>query len=208
MKEKEYGYRANWNWIVTSVIIVAICTTLVIYCPAEHEFDWMVLKSVREFLGQFPSYIPLFFSEFGMSYNMFWPIFAACCALCSNQKYLKAFLLIFFVEASYYLNMLIKDFVCRERPCGDAYPGFSFPSNHAATETCFLGICIYLIWHYTRNTFWRYFLSIFLGLYLIMVCVSRMWLNHHFPVDVFAGFFMGIFCVNLYIISCKFFDRA
>ena len=207
MRDSSSGTVANWNWVIISIVVVAICTMMIIYMPNIGDFDEMILKSIRGFLAPFPSYIPLFFSEFGYGYHMFWPIFAACCALCSNQKYLKAFLLVFFTQVAYHLNLLLKDFVCRERPCGDAYSGFSFPSNHAAVITCFLGICIYLIWHYTRNTFWRYFLSIFLGIYLFMACISRMWLNHHYPIDVTAGVFLGIMMVNLYIITCKFFNK-
>ena len=207
MKEKEISYTANWNWIIISVIVVAVCTTLVIYYPAINDFDWMVVKSVRSCLELYPSYFPLFFSEFGREYNMLWPQLAACCALVSNQKYIYAFLLVFFVQLTYLANQLIKEYVCRERPCGDAYPGFSFPSNHASTETCLLGICIYLIMRYTRNAFWRYFLSIILVLYIFMVCISRMWLSHHFPVDVITGLFLGVLGVNLYIVSCKFFNK-
>ena len=207
MKSKEYGIVANWNYVILSIIVLTVCTLLILYMPGVRDFDGMVLKSVQKFLSPYPSYIPLFFSEFGRDYNMFWPQFAACCALVSNQKYLKAFLLVFFVQTSYLLTMLIKNFVCRTRPCGDAYPGYSFPSCHAATEMTLLGICICLIMHYTRSAFWRYFLSVFLGIYIFMVCISRLWLGHHFPIDVIAGLFLGVLCVNLYVILCRFFNR-
>ena len=207
MKDKGFSTVANWNWIIISVVIVAICTLLVIYNPSVSNFDWDVLKAVRKFLEPYPSYIPLFFSEFGRENFMLWPQIAACSALVSNQKYLKAFLLVFFVQAAYFITDLIKNFVCRERPCGDAYPGFSFPSGHSSTTMCFCGIVIYLILKYTRNTFWRYFLTAFFGLYILMVGISRMWLAHHFPVDVFAGMFLGVLLVNLYIILDKAFSN-
>ena len=207
MKDREYGYIANWNWIVISVIVMTVCTLLVLYVPQAIDFDGIALKALRDFLSPYPSYIPLFFSEFGLSYNLFWPVFAACCALLSGGRYIKAFLFVFFSQFALYTNLLIKNMVCRARPCGEAYSGFSFPSGHAATVTCVLGMAIYLILHYVRNKFWRYFLTGFFGLYIFMVCLSRLWLNHHFPIDVIAGFFLGLLCVNLYIILCKFFSR-
>lgn len=205
MKDREYGVIVNWNYVIVSIIVVAVCTLLVLYMPGIRDFDWTVLKSTRKFLAPYPSYLPIFFSEFGREYNMFWPQLAACTALLSNQKYLKAFLLVFFTQASFFLTDLLKGFICRERPCGDAYPGFSFPSGHSSTTMCFLGICIYLILHYTRSRFWRYFLATILGLYIFMVGISRLWLAHHFPIDVIAGMFLGFMLVNLFIITCKFF---
>ena len=207
MKDSGCSYTANWNWVIISTVVVAICTVLVIYNPAISDFDWSVLNTVKKFLEPYPSYIPLFFSEFGRENFMLWPQIAACSALLSNQKYLKTFLLVFFTQGAYVATGLLKEFVCRERPCGDAYPGFSFPSGHATTMTCFLGIIIYLILKYTRNTFWRYFLAAFFGLYIFMVGLSRLWLSHHFPIDVIAGMFLGVLLVNLYIILDKAFSK-
>lgn len=207
MKNEGCGTAANWNCIAVSVVVVAICTLLVIYKPEINNFDWDVLKSIQKFLSPYPKYIPWFFSEFGREYNMLWPQIAAFSALLSTRKYIKAFLLVFMTQAAYHLTDLIKGLVCRERPCGDAYPDYSFPSCHSSTTMCFLGICIYLVLHYVGNRFWRYFLTTLFALYIFMVGISRIWLSHHFPIDVIAGMFLGFMLVNIYILLCKFFDR-
>ena len=62
--------------------------------------------------------------------------------------------------------------------------------------------------HYVRSQFWRIFLSIFFGLVIFMVALSRMWLNVHFLTDVLAGLFLGFLVVNIYIIVDKFFARG
>jgi undecaprenyl-diphosphatase len=136
---------------------------------------------------------------------MLWPQIAACSVLVSHQKYLKAFLLVFFTQGTFYLNELIKNFVCRQRPCD--YYGYSFPSNHAAVEMCFYGICIYLILRYTRNEFWRYFLALVFGIFIFLVCLSRLWLGVHFLTDIIAGLSLGIIMINLYIITIKAFGE-
>lgn len=201
MKDKGYGVVANWNYVTISLIVVAVLTVLVLYMPGMREFDRGILYEIRRFLAPYPGYIPAFVSEFGRANHMLWPQIAAGSVLVSHQKYLKAFLLIFFTHAAYFLTDLMKSFVCRERPC--VYPGFSFPSCHAVTTMCFYGICMYLILHYTRNEFWRYFLAIVFGIFIFLVALSRLWLGVHFLTDVIAGLFLGFMLVNLYIIMVK-----
>lgn len=205
MKDKGCGVTANWNYVTISLVVVATLTIMVLYVPGIRDFDIGVLKSIRGFLNQFPSYIPAAITEFGRANCMLWPQITACSVLVSHQKYLKAFLLVFFTQASFFLTGLLKDFVCRERPC--IHPGFSFPSGHCTTTMCLYGIAIYLILHYTRNEFWRYFLAIVFGLFIFLVAVSRLWLGVHFLTDVIAGLFLGFLLVNLYIITCKAFNN-
>lgn len=204
MRDKGYGVVANWNYVTISLIVIVVLTVLVLYLPGMREFDRGVLSEIRRFLAPYPSYIPAFVSEFGRANNMLWPQIAACSVLVSHQKYLKAFLVVFFTQAAFFLTAVMKEFVCRERPC--VYPGFSFPSNHSSTTMCFYGICMYLILHYTRNEFWRYFLATVFGVFIFLVALSRLWLGVHFLSDVIAGLFLGFMLVNLYIITVKAFN--
>lgn len=201
MKDKGYSVVANWNYVTISLVVLTILTILVLYMPGLREFDRGILNAIRSFLAPYPSYIPAFVSEFGRANYMLWPQITACAVLVSHGKYLKAFLLVFFTHAAFFLTALLKDFVCRERPC--IYSGYSFPSNHASTTMCFYGICIYLILHYTRSEFWRYFLSVVFGIFIFLVALSRLWMGVHFPLDVIAGLFLGFLLVNLYIIVVK-----
>lgn len=193
----------NWSYIAVSLVVAVSITLLVIYMPGIKEIDSEILKIVKKFLTQFPSYIPVFFSNYAGVGNFWWPQVAAGAVLVSHQKYLKAFLLVFFTQGSYILCDVIKNFVGRERP--SIYAGYSFPSGHALITTCFYGILIYLILKYTRSPFWRYFLVIIFALMIFMVAISRLWLGVHYPTDVIAGIFYGVIFANLYIIFDKFF---
>ena len=195
----------NWTYIAISLAIAVTLTILVLYMPGLREFDMEILKIIRKYLGQFPNYIPVFFSNYGGVGNFWWPQITAGAVLISHQKYLKTFLLIFFTQGSYILTDVIKNFIGRERPC--AYHSYSFPSGHALTSMCFYGIIIYLVNYYVRSQFWRITLSIFFGFIIFMVALSRLWLGVHFLTDVIAGLFLGLFFANLYIILDKFFTR-
>ena len=204
MKDTNSSVVVNWNYITLSIVIFAILTVLVLYMPGLREIDTEILKSIRRFLGQFPGYIPVFFSNYAGIGNFWWPQVAAGAVLVSHRKFLKAFLLIFFTQGSYILIDIIKNMICRERPC--IHPGYSFPSGHTTITMCFYGIIIYLIMQHTRSHFWRIFLSVFFGFMIFMVALSRLWLGVHFPTDVLAGLFLGFFFVNLYIVLDKFFS--
>jgi undecaprenyl-diphosphatase len=198
--------KRNWSYIAFSLVISVTLTLLVLYMPGLREFDMVILKAVRKFLGQFPSYIPVFFSNYGGVGNFWWPQITAGAVLISHQKYLKTFLLVFFTQGAYILTDVLKNFICRERPC--IHPGYSFPSGHTLTSMCFYGIIIYLIMQYVRSQFWRIALSIFFGFMIFMVAVSRLWLGVHFLTDVLASIFFGFILVNLYIILDKFFAKS
>ena len=136
-----------------------------------------------------------------------WPQITVVAVLTSHQRYLKAFLFVLAMQAAFRLPHLIKDLICRERPCGCAYPGFSFPSVHSTATMTLLGIVIYLALKYIRNTFAKYFTVSLLGIYILMVGVSRMWLNHHYFIDVLAGMFLGFMIVNFYVVLDKTFSK-
>ena len=198
--------KRNWSYIAFSLVIAVTLTLLVLYMPGLREIDMGILKSIRKFLGQFPSYIPVFFSNYGGVGNFWWPQITAGAVLISHQKYLKAFLLVFFTEGAYILTDIFKNFICRERPC--IHPGYSFPSGHTLTAMCFYGIIIYLVMQYVRSQFWRVALSIFFGFMIFMTAISRLWLGVHFLTDVLASIFFGFILVNLYIILDKFFAKG
>lgn len=205
MRDNSSSVVANWNYITLSLVVFALLAVLVMYLPGMREIDMGILKTIRKFLGQFPSYIPVFFSNYGGVGNFWWPQITASAVLISHQKYLKTFLLIFFTQGSYiFVDSFIKNIICRERP--SLHAGYSFPSGHTTITMCFYGIIIYLILKYARNVFWRNFLAIFFGFMIFMVALSRLWLGVHFLTDVIAGIFLGFIFVNLYIILDKFFS--
>lgn len=200
MKNKEYGIAIHWNYIGISVVFFSILTVLVLYLPNMRSVDSAILHSIKLALSPFPTYVPVFISEFGRANYMLWPQITAGCTLVSHRYFLKAFMLVLFTQISFFLKDIIKDFICRPRPEGSGLQDFGFPSGHACTTMCFYGIIIYLINYYVRSDFWRNFLIIFFGLWIFLTGVSRMWLGAHFLSDVLAGWLLGFILVNLYII--------
>ena len=46
-RQKEYGMALNWNYVILSVVMVAIFTLVVMYIPNIREIDGNILHSIR-----------------------------------------------------------------------------------------------------------------------------------------------------------------
>ncbi len=70
--------------------------------------------------------------------------------------------------------------------------GYSFPSGHSMNCLVSYGILAYLLLRYCENRKLAKLLSIGLGLIIILIGLSRVYVGVHFPTDVIGGWSLGI----------------
>lgn len=98
-------------------------------------------------------------------------------------------------------NILLKFIFQRERPIDSLITetGYSFPSGHSFVAITFYGLLIYLI----INSKWKNNIKIILvsllGLIILMIGISRIYLGVHYPTDVVAGFVAGVIYLMIFI---------
>jgi membrane-associated phospholipid phosphatase len=98
------------------------------------------------------------------------------------------------------LNNLFKHVIARPRP--DLFPavidmpaGFSFPSSHAVHITAFV-LSLLMVLKALAGGARLFILSMAVGALLVsLVCLSRLYLQVHYPTDVAAGLLTGLFWV-------------
>lgn len=96
------------------------------------------------------------------------------------------------------LNKRLKDYTGRERPMtGPGAESLSFPSGHAMVGLFFYGLLLYFALAYTKSSSKRIVFSILGVVFIAMLGISRIFLNYHYPSDVFAGFAAGYICLIL-----------
>ncbi len=114
-----------------------------------------------------------------------------------NFKFVISNLVIVFV-----LNKVLKFIVARPRPNVLRMveeSGYSFPSGHSMVSMGFYGFLIYLAYKNIKNKWIKCPLIIFLGLLIILIGISRIYLGVHYATDVIGGFIIGFIYLAFFI---------
>ena len=82
--------------------------------------------------------------------------------------------------------------------------GFSFPSGHSLAVTLLIGSLIIILGQRVKNTTTKLALQGLLGLYLVSVLVSSVYLGVHYPSDVLASLSLGL---GILFIEFPFYDK-
>lgn len=100
------------------------------------------------------------------------------------------------------LNQLLKRILQRPRPEKFRIineSGYSFPSGHSMVSMAFYGFLIYLIYKNVKNKYLKWILITVLGILIISIGISRIYLGVHYTSDVLAGFLIAISYLIIYI---------
>ena len=82
--------------------------------------------------------------------------------------------------------------------------GFSFPSGHSLAVTLLIGSLIIILSQRVKSTRLKLPLQSLLGIYLVSVLVSRVYLGVHYPSDVLASLCVGL---GVLFIEFPFYDK-
>jgi undecaprenyl-diphosphatase len=82
--------------------------------------------------------------------------------------------------------------------------GFSFPSGHSMSSLIFFGFAAYLLIRYGKHR-GRYLLAGAIGVLVLLIGLSRIYLGVHYASDVLAGFIIG---AGWLIIAVRISDRV
>ncbi|MBJ7881775.1 phosphatase PAP2 family protein [Gelidibacter salicanalis] len=121
-------------------------------------------------------------------------------------KQWKLMLQVFFVLAlSAISNLILKRFVDRARPGIEhmvSVETLSYPSGHAMSAMAFYGFLMYLIYRFNINIYLKFGVIFLLGILILSIGLSRIYLGVHFPSDIAGGYIAGliwvVFCILIF----------
>ncbi|HZK46749.1 MAG TPA: phosphatase PAP2 family protein [Atopostipes sp.] len=99
------------------------------------------------------------------------------------------------------INGVVKSIFHRARPTDIEHlieqGGYAFPSGHSMGSMIIFGSLLFILYRYinSRKSYWpvgKVLLSLTLGLLILMIGLSRIYLGVHFPTDVIGGFALGL----------------
>lgn len=82
--------------------------------------------------------------------------------------------------------------------------GFSFPSGHSLAVTLLIGSLIIIVGQRVKDRTVKLILQFLLGIYLVSVIISRVYLGVHYPSDVLASLCLGL---GILFIEFPFYDK-
>lgn len=192
------------KWIV--FLLALIMFGILAYLVLENKmgsFDSFIYKLITfsrlDLFTWFYKFITFFASEFmiGMICFLFLVIF-------KNKKFGG---LVFFNAINIFiLNIILKLIFMRDRPYELMIineSGYSFPSGHAMAALGFYGFIIYLIWHFNLSKNTKIIFSLLLGILIVLIGLSRIYLGVHYASDVLAGYMISLAYLIIYITFVK-----
>ena len=159
------------------------------------NFDQPIQTVIR---GNLPDYLTIFFKAIthliDIPVIITWVLIVAFIFYCKQWK-IESFFMLGNLTFAGILIVTFNNIYQRPRPeilHLVEEKGFSFPSGHSLAVTIMVGTLIVIFSQRIKNQVWRKVVQIGLGIFLVSVLVSRIYLGVHYPSDVIASLCMGL----------------
>lgn len=184
------------NLVIGLSIIFVILMISVIFGWTE-GFDTFVYELVISTRCDFLDKFFKFITDLGDTFFIVGLVVGVVLVLRNNVGYLYATLAIDTVIT----NFIFKQLIRRDRP--DVLKlikqgGFSFPSGHSMISMSMYGMLIYLCYKKIKNKYIKWIICSLLGILILSIGLSRVYLGVHYISDVLGGFILSFIMVVLY----------
>jgi len=136
---------------------------------------------------------------------LFFSLILAALLLFHKKDYMKVKIFIISIFLGAFFSQALKYLIKRIRPENMLIEqgGYSFPSGHATLSMIFFGMLIYLFKDEIKNNLEKYIFIALNILLILLIGISRIYLNVHYLTDVLGGYILGYICIILSIYIYK-----
>lgn len=202
--KKAINKNIRWIILLFSVIIIIAITQNLLQKNIEN-FDNTIYNFISNFISPQLSSVVKIITTLGSVYVII-PVYIILVILFWKKKeaiWITINLFVIFIG-----NQILKYIVARPRPTVYRIVeelGYSFPSGHSMVSTAFYGLLIYLIYRKVEKKSIKWTACITLGLIIVLIGLSRIYLGVHYASDVIAGFCISLayLCLFTHIVKDK-----
>lgn len=193
----------NFKWIVLIICLILFFAILEDVLESEmFKFDNAVYTTISKFISEPVTIFTKILTTIGSAYVII-PVCLISVIIFLIKKEKRKSIYIFANLITIFLsNQLLKGIIQRPRPEGFRMieeTGYSFPSGHSMVSMAFYGLYIYMIYKGIKNKYLKWTLIALIGVLIIGIGISRIYLGVHYASDVIAGFCLSISYLVLFI---------
>ncbi|HBO46686.1 phosphatase PAP2 family protein [Pediococcus parvulus] len=195
--------KQHHEWLLTSLLtgIIFIIVTLMVIAntQATQNFDHSIAQIMQHNRTPAKTQFFLFITSLGNPLQNI----GFTLVLVGWLVYVKYYRLLSFAAFSILVgtlgNTAIKLLVQRPRPLHKliSIGGYSFPSGHSTSTIILLGVIMIIFASLVKSKWQRGLVNLFAISMILLIGMSRIYLNVHYPSDVLGGFLFGTTIVLL-----------
>lgn len=188
------------NYIYIFLILITIIWTILVMRDSFLSLDNNIYNSVISFKNETLTTI---FKIITSLASVKFIIVIFIISLLGLIKYKKGIFFSIIICLDTIVNLIVKKIIGRNRPDKINWlvieKGYSFPSGHAMISITFYGLLIYFITKSNIKKSTKILLSIILGVLILLIGLSRIYLGVHYFSDVIGGLLWGGLLLFSYI---------
>lgn len=185
------------------LVIVFIIIAMLVCLDTTNVFDTTITNFIhRNISGEIHKILEVITFVGGVKFLPLFVLFI-CLVLVLKRKRNCAELLLFNSLLSTIAYIVLKNIIQRPRPSIFLFiteTGYSFPSGHATNNMAFYGMLIYLSSKTIKDKKVKIFTITLLSLWIVIMGITRIYFNVHYPSDVIAGYVLGSICILISLI--------
>ncbi len=187
-------------WIIAFIGLILFMIIVVrLRNNTIQSFDSYIYNHIKELISPNMTNIFKVITEFGNVYIMI-PVIILILIFSNDKSFKKYF--IYNLISIFILNNILKIIFTRSRPLDINLiieTGYSFPSGHSMISFAFYGFLAYFIYHTNLNCYLKILYILLLGLLVLLIGISRIYLGVHYASDVLGGFAISALYLVIFI---------
>lgn len=180
--------------LLTGIFFIMILILVVTNANLIHTFDHIIAELVQNNRTASKTHFFVFITTIGNPL----PNIGFTLILVDWLVYSKYYRLLSFAALSILLgtlgNSAIKLLIQRPRPLHKliSIGGYSFPSGHSTSSIILLSVLMIITANLVRHKWQRILIDLLAIIMILLIGLSRIYLNVHYPSDVLGGYLFGI----------------